>query len=71
MLESIVSMFQDHDKMMLCLAATHTYIFNTPHIVFFKLAREAFFVSFLNFYQQTISVTFYLILFQLSIQIYR
>ena len=57
--------------MMFCLAAAHTSIFNTPHIIFLiELARETFFVSFLNFYQQTISLTFYLILFQLSIQIY-
>ena len=50
MLESIVSMFQDHDKMMLCLAAAHTtYIFNTPHIVFFKISAWSFFCVILKF----------------------
>ena len=55
--------------MILCLTAAHASIFNTRRQVFFfliKSAREAFFVSFVNFYQQTFLGTFYLILFHLS-----
>ena len=49
-----------HDKMILCLAAAHASIFNTPLQVFFfiKSVREDFFVSFVSFYQQSFSAAF-------------
>ena len=50
------------------MLSSRARIFNTPRQVFFWLsAREAFFVSFVGFYQQTFSVC--LILVHLSIQI--
>ena len=56
--------------MILCLVAKQVSIFNAPRqaVFFIKPAREAFFVSFISFYQQTFLATFYLIFnFQLSI----
>ena len=57
--------------MILWLTVAHTSLFNTPHQDFFliKSGREAFFVSFMNCYQQTFLVSFYLILLHLSAQI--
>ena len=50
------------------MLSSRARIFSTPRQVFFWLsAREAFFVSFVSFYQQTFSVC--LILVHLSIQI--
>ena len=58
-----VSMKQGHDKMISCLAAVRTSIYNTPHRAFFfiKSACEAFFVTSVRFYQQTFLATFFLI----------
>ena len=52
-----------HGKMILCSAAAHTSIL-TPRQSFFliKSECEAFFVSFVSFYQQIFLTTFYLIL---------
>ena len=59
-----------HDKISLCLAATHVSTFNTLVALFLiKSERETFFVLFVNFYQQTFLVTFYLILAHLPIHI--
>ena len=56
--------------MILCLPDEDASIFNTRGRLFFiKSSREAFFVSFVSFYQQTFLATFYLILFHLSIQL--
>ena len=57
---------QGLDKMILCLTATHSSIFNTLRQAFFiKSAHEAFFASFTNFYPQLFLATFYLILLHL------
>ena len=42
-----------HDKIISCLAAAHASIFNTPYQAFFliKSSHEAFFMSFVSFYQ--------------------
>ena len=58
-----------HDLMSLRLAAAHASIFNTTRQAFLiKSMREAFFVSFVNLYQQTFLAIFYLILVHLSMQ---
>ena len=50
----------NHDKMILCLVATHTSIFNTHQVRNFliKSTRGSFFVSFVSFYKQTFLTTF-------------
>ena len=55
-------------KMILCLAAMHAFIFNTPNQVFFWLNQGVtlFFVSFVSFYQQIFLTIFHLIPFLLS-----
>ena len=56
--------------MILCLAAAHASIFNTPRQAFFRLnQRVKLFCSFVNFYQLTFLATFYLFLLHLSVQI--
>ena len=60
----------DHDKMILCLVATHASVFNTllrPFLI--NSTREAFFVSLASFYQKILLATFYFILLHLSKQI--
>ena len=49
-----------HNKIILFLVAKHASIFNIPRHT----------VSFVSFYQQTFSASFYLILLHLSIQIF-
>ena len=57
------------DKMIWRLATAQGSIFNTPRQAFLiGSTREAFFVSFVNFYQQTFLAIFHLILVHLSIQ---
>ena len=58
--------FLGHDKMILRLADAHTSIFNTTRQALIKSEREAFFVTFIIFYQQTFLATSYLIPLHLS-----
>ena len=66
----MLALILGHDKMVLCLAATHAFIFNTMRqALFIESPCEFFFVSFVSFCQQTFLATFCLILLHLSIQI--
>ena len=59
-------------SMIMCLAATHSSIFNICVRAFFiKLACESISVSFISFYQQTFLIILHLLIQILTLEIHR